>query len=240
MNISHETYVKKIYSIEIVGSGDKKILSQSDGTHRIYCNSAILRSPESGSIIDCLIISDGLIMKSEEIYNQPPLGGFQFDVEKSYKMRINKVKSIKYRNVDFLLVVSNRSRDYVIERLTILGIKYSSLKIINHISLARMLVSVMKLETFKYLLTQNLSDLIKFLLIWLGIFRSKKIPFLLRPSTGVVALLYTRIRLPSIKILLNGVGFSAESYYATEGPNLDLVNIQGHPIDKFLITDTLR
>jgi len=227
MNISHETYVKKIYSIEIVGSGDKKILSQSDGTHRIYCNSAILRSPESGSIIDCLIISDGLIMKSEEIYNQPPLGGFQFDV-------------VKYRNVDFLLVVSNRSRDYVIERLTILGIKYSSLKIINHISLARMLVSVMKLETFKYLLKQNLIDLIKFLLIWLGIFRSKKIPFLLRPSTGVVALLYTRIRLPSIKILLNGVGFSAESYYATEGPNLDLVNIQGHPIDKFLITDTLR
>jgi hypothetical protein len=230
---------KKNRNIEIVGSADNSSVEISDTTYQIFCNSALNRAQNRSRAIDCLFISDGLLLSANEILSQSEIVSSRLGIQKLQNIRISKSESIKNCVVKRLVVVTDKTEEYCIDRVRLLNIMYSEIVILSHVKIARMLFFEMKFKTVRYIFKQNFFHILKLFLIFLGIFKSKKIPFVLRPSTGVVALLFSIRENLTKNVILNGIGFSRIAFYPTKENELEKVESSGHPIDNYVLNDII-
>ncbi|GAB6095717.1 hypothetical protein JCM14469_19700 [Desulfatiferula olefinivorans] len=201
-----------LMNIRIIGSGSQKKINKKENEHQIYCNASVVRGNIDTRLHDFIFITDGVLLTDEELKKCQNAKGL--NTIESFNIRRAKRISLHKRHVRNLLVVSNKNKHELHQRIKNIGVSYESLVVLSSHAISVLLFRYMGLRViltiFKYGFKPTL-----FYLISLMLPIKFKPPVSVRPSTGMVAYLWVTLNLKGIKdkVILDGIGNSIEAHY---------------------------
>ena len=118
-----------IETVRVIGSGSGAKIEYSGKEYQIYCNSSVIRSNKDRMRHDGIFLTDGILLTDEELSRFPRATGL--NETESLNLRRAKRICMQGRYARHLVIVSNRNRNDLIQRIKNIGLSFDRLDVLN-------------------------------------------------------------------------------------------------------------